>query len=45
MGLSIWVAIGNIGKADIGQSTVFSCLVGGQEIISFGFNPSAGSEF
>jgi hypothetical protein len=44
MGFSICVAIGNIGNEDIGQSTVFSCIVSGQEIIPFGFKPSAGAE-
>src|ERR1700756_1830713 len=31
--------VGNIGKVDIGQSTVFSSLVSAQEIIPFGFKP------
>jgi hypothetical protein len=36
--------IGNIGKVDIAQSTVFSSLVNDQEIIPFGFKPYLSAE-
>jgi len=36
--------VGNIGKVDIAQSTVFSSLIRGQEIIPFGFKPYLSAE-
>ncbi len=36
--------IGNIGKVDIAQSTVFSSLINDQEIIPFGFKPYLSAE-
>jgi hypothetical protein len=36
--------IGNIGKVDIAQSTVFSSLINDQEIIPFGFKPYISAE-
>jgi hypothetical protein len=36
--------VGNIGKVDIGQSTVFSSLVSDEEIIPFGFKPYLSAE-